>query len=190
MKMKFVLGSTALIGALVLSGCTVNIGSTDHMDGNNHMSSETTGTYDTAALMFASMMIPHHEQAVVMANMVLSKSSNPQLLDLAQKIKAAQQPEIAQMEGWLATEPDYDSTHMDHSTMQGMLSMAEIAALGELSGTAFDNAFLEGMIKHHEGAIVMAKMIADSSNSEVRKLGNAIIDAQTAEIELMKTLIK
>jgi uncharacterized protein (DUF305 family) len=79
---------------------------------------------------------------------------------------------------------------MDHSAMQGMLSMAEIAALGELSGTAFDNAFLEGMIRHHEGAIVMAEMITNSTNSEVRKLGNAIIDAQTAEIELMKTLIK
>lgn len=190
MKSKVVFACTIAVSVFALSACTVNFGSNDHMDGNGHVSTDTNATYDSSALMFASMMIPHHEQAVVMADMVLEISKSPELLVLAAEIKAAQQPEIEQMQGWLDTDPDYNSMHMDHSTMQGMLSDSELDSMRNLTGTKFDNAFLRGMIEHHQGAIVMAEMITDSTIDEVQRLGIGIIEAQTAEIALMKTMIK
>ena len=80
------------------------------------------------------------------------------------------------------------STHMGH-TMMGMLDEQEIANLRAATGKEFDRLFLEGMIKHHEGAIDMAEMIDDSKNSEVAELGKAIIATQTAEIKYMQSLL-
>jgi uncharacterized protein (DUF305 family) len=73
--------------------------------------------------------------------------------------------------------------------MMGMLSDEEIDELKVASGSTFDRLFLEGMIKHHEGAIDMAGMIDDSSNTEVSQLGKNIITTQRAEIALMKELL-
>ena len=135
--------------------------------------------------MFAEMMIPHHEQAIVMSDIALTNTTNPEILKLAQEIKDAQEPEIAQMKSWDGVDA---STHMGH-TMMGMLDEQEIADLRAATGKDFDRLFLEGMIKHHEGAIDMAKMIDDSKNSEVAELGKAIIATQTAEIEYMQSLL-
>ena len=71
----------------------------------------------------------------------------------------------------------------------GMLDEDEIANLEAASGKDFDRLFLEGMIKHHEGAIDMAGMIADSKSQEVADLGKAIIATQTSEIKFMQTLL-
>lgn len=136
-------------------------------------------------IMFAEMMIPHHEQAIVMSDLALSKSSNPEILKLAQEIKDAQNPEIELMSNWAGVDA---STHMGH-TMMGMLSDEEIDELKVANGSTFDRLFLEGMIKHHEGAIDMAGMIDDSSNTEVAQLGKNIISTQRAEIALMKELL-
>jgi uncharacterized protein (DUF305 family) len=131
------------------------------------------------------MMIPHHEQAIVMSDLALSKSTNPEILKLAQEIKDAQNPEIKLMSNWAGVDA---STHMGH-TMMGMLSDEEIDELKVANGSTFDRLFLEGMIKHHEGAIDMAGMIDDSSNTEVAQLGKNIITTQRAEIALMKELL-
>jgi uncharacterized protein (DUF305 family) len=131
------------------------------------------------------MMIPHHEQAIVMSDLALSKSTNPEILKLAQEIKDAQNPEIELMSNWAGVDA---STHMGH-TMMGMLSDEEIDELKVANGSTFDRLFLEGMIKHHEGAIDMAGMIDDSSNTEVAQLGKNIITTQRAEIALMKELL-
>lgn len=135
--------------------------------------------------MFAEMMIPHHEQAIVMSDIALTNTTNPEILKLAQEIKDAQAPEIAQMKSWDGVDA---STHMGH-TMMGMLEEQEIANLRAATGKEFDRLFLEGMIKHHEGAIDMAEMIDDSKNSEVAELGKAIIATQTAEIKYMQSLL-
>jgi len=74
--------------------------------------------------------------------------------------------------------------------MNGMLSDDEIRELEKAQGSEFDRLFLEGMIKHHEGAIEMAEDVKDSTNQEVAKLAKYIISSQRAEIEYMKELLK
>jgi uncharacterized protein (DUF305 family) len=141
--------------------------------------------YSAQDIMFAEMMIPHHEQAIVMSDFALSNSTNPEILKLAREIKDAQAPEIEQMKSWEGVDA---SMHMGH-TMMGMLDEDEINNLKAATGKEFDRLFLEGMIKHHEGAIDMAEMIDDSKNVEVAALGKAIISTQKSEIELMKSLL-
>ena len=160
-------------------------------DGHGSMMSEeeATGAYSDDELMFASMMIPHHEQAVTMSELALENTTNPDVITLATAIRDAQGPEIKQMQSWL-DQSDYSGTHAGHMDMGGMLSDEEIAKLAIAKGAAFDRLFLEGMIAHHEGAIEMAEMIKDSTNSEVKKLFNNIVSSQSAEIEAMKALLK
>ena len=160
-------------------------------DGHGSMMSdeEATGAYSDDELMFASMMIPHHSQAVTMSELALANSTNPDVLALATAIRDAQGPEITQMQSWL-DESNYSGTHAGHMDMGGMLSDEEIAKLAIAKGAAFDRLFLEGMIAHHEGAIQMAEMIKDSTNSEVKKLFSNIVSSQSAEIETMKALLK
>ena len=160
-------------------------------DGHGSMMSdeEAIGAYSDDELMFASMMIPHHSQAVTMSELALANSTNPDVLALATAIRDAQGPEITQMQGWL-DQSDYSGTHAGHMDMGGMLSDEEIAKLAIAKGAAFDRLFLESMIAHHEGAIEMAEMIKDSTNSEVKKLFSNIVSSQSAEIEAMKALLK
>ena len=160
-------------------------------DGHGSMSSDekATGAYSDNELMFASMMIPHHSQAVTMSELALANSTNPEVLALATAIRDAQGPEISQMQSWL-DESKYFESESHSMNMGGMMSEEEIAKLAIAKGVAFDRLFLEGMIAHHEGAIEMAEMIKDSTNSEVKKLFNNIVSSQSAEIEAMKTLLK
>ena len=147
-------------------------------------SSQSSSGYSSQDIMFAEMMIPHHEQAIEMSDFALKNSTNPEVLALAQEIKDAQAPEIEQMKSWGVS----SMAHMGHM-MDGMLSDEEMSALAAASGSEFDRLFLEGMIKHHEGAIDMAEMVIDSKNAEVAALANAIIEAQRAEIATMKELL-
>ena len=146
--------------------------------------SQSNSGYSSQDIMFAEMMIPHHQQAIEMSDLALKNSTNPEVLALAQKIKDAQAPEIEQMKSWGAS----SMAHMGHM-MDGMLSDEEMSALAAASGSEFDRLFLEGMIKHHEGAIEMAEMVIDSKNDEVAALANSIIEAQRAEIATMKELL-
>jgi uncharacterized protein (DUF305 family) len=160
-------------------------------DGHGSMMSdeEATGAYSDDELMFASMMIPHHSQAVTMSELALANSTNPEVLALATAIRDAQGPEITQMQSWL-DQSNYSGTHAGHMDMGGMLSEEELAKLAIAKGAAFDRLFLEGMIAHHEGAIQMAEMVKDSTNSEVKMLFTNIVASQSAEIEAMKALLK
>jgi uncharacterized protein (DUF305 family) len=160
-------------------------------DGHGSMMSdeEATGAYSDDELMFASMMIPHHSQAVTMSELALVNSTNPEVLVLATAIRDAQGPEITQMQSWI-DQSDYSGTHAGHMDMGGMLSDEELAELSTAKGSTFDRLFLEGMIAHHEGAIDMLSMIQNSTNSEVKKLSTDILTSQSAEIETMKALLK
>lgn len=143
------------------------------------------------------MMIPHHEQAIEMADMALDPTvgASADIVALATQIKNAQDPEIAQMtsllQGW--KKPlTADDSDMDHSSMMsGMLSAEDMEKLGALTGAAFDEAWAAGMIAHHEGAVEMAQdVLADGSNTEVRTLAQAIVSTQTAEIATLRALLK
>ena len=160
-------------------------------DGHGSMMSEeeATGAYSDDELMFASMMIPHHEQAVTMSELALENTTNPDVIALATAIRDAQGPEIKQMQSWL-DQSDYSGTHAGHMDMGGMLSDEELAKLAIAKGAAFDRLYLEGMIAHHEGAIEMASMIKDSTKAEVKTLYENIVTSQRAEIEAMKALLK
>ena len=136
--------------------------------------------------MFAAMMIPHHEQAIQMSELALLNSNEPEILALANEIKAAQGPEIEQMKSWGSS---MMGSHAGHMMDEGMLSDDEMAQLKDAKGAEFDRLFLEGMIKHHQGAIEMADMIIDSANEEAALLGKNIVESQSAEIERMRQLL-
>jgi uncharacterized protein (DUF305 family) len=156
-----------------------------HMGHGMSQSKEFSG----ADIMFAQMMIPHHEQALLMSGFAETRSSNEEVKKLARQIYAEQEPEIAQMKLWL--EKTNSSIDMGHDMgMNGMLTDSEIEAMKSATGKAFDRLFLEGMIAHHEGAIHMAEMIVDSDNAEAKKLGQSIQVTQQREIDLMKEMLK
>jgi len=158
------------------------------MGGHGHNSNSQMVGSDA---MFLQMMIPHHEQAVVMSNLALSISKDAEVLKLAKQIKDAQAPEIIKMQGWLSDAGlSEDPGHSMGNGMGGMLSDSDLSALKGSTGKAFDKLFLEGMIAHHEGAIDMVMMIENSSNTDISNLGQEIVKSQTAEIELMKELLK
>lgn len=151
--------------------------------------------FNGADVMFAQMMIPHHEQAIEMSDLALdpTTSAGDTVKELATQIKNAQDPEIQQMTGFLTAwkkSLTMDGS-MDHSDMMsGMLTLEELETLATLRGDAFDRAWITGMIAHHEGAIEMANdVLADGKNSAVRELATAIIAAQDAEIAEMKLLL-
>ena len=183
-----------VIVVLVLSLVFFFAGNTNmsmNHDGHGSMMSdeEATGAYSDDELMFASMMIPHHEQAVTMSELALENTTNQDVIALATAIRDAQGPEIKQMQSWL-DQSDYSGTHAGHMDMGGMLSDEELAKLAIAKGASFDRLFLEGMIAHHEGAIEMASMIKDSTKAEVKTLYENIVTSQGAEIEAMKALLK
>jgi len=167
-----------------------NSGMPGNHAGHGTMASDEAAStaYTDDELMFASMMIPHHSQAVTMSELALNNSTNEDIRALATAIRDAQAPEIAQMQSWL-DESDYSGTHAGHMDMGGMLSDEELAELSSANGSTFDRLFLEGMIAHHEGALDMISMIKNSSNAEVKKLYSNILTSQSAEIEAMKALL-
>jgi uncharacterized protein (DUF305 family) len=139
-------------------------------------------------IMFAQMMIPHHEQAVSMSETALKKSRNQEILKLSRQIKSLQSSEKSQLAYWLKATGS--SMAMDHKmTMSGMLTVKELASLKRLTGTEFDRTFLQLMIKHHQGALEMLDLISDSKNMEAKALAKAIKSAQSKEITSMKLLL-
>ncbi|MGV3713784.1 DUF305 domain-containing protein [Pseudolysinimonas sp.] len=142
---------------------------------------------------FASNMVPHHEGAVQMADMLLGKDGIPEdVRALAQRIKAAQQPEIDTMNGWL-DQWGVDSMmgHGGHTMMiSGMMSDDEMAALEDAEGREAARLFLEGMITHHKGAIEMAQVEVDQGQyAPAIAMAREIIGAQKSEITEMERLL-
>ena len=187
---------TAIVLVLLLIIGFMVVGK-DHDNDRGHMGMHSSGqmmnTQDSALsgsdIMFAQMMIPHHQQAIKMSDLAIKNSKNADVLKLAEQIKNAQTPEIAQMKGWLTSAGASET--MDHSMgMGGMLSDSEINTLASSTGKKFDTLFLSGMIAHHEGAIHMVTMIQDSANSEVKALGESITNTQTIEITKMRNILK
>ena len=181
-----------ILATVSLAGCTINLGAkdTDETTGatHNHSMMSNDSNFSGADIMFAQMMIPHHQQAVDMGTLAETRASSADVKFLAARIKAEQAPEIMQMQAWLdaANAP----MEMDHEMgMGGMLDDAQMTALKNAKGAEFDRLFLEGMIGHHKGAIHMAQMVIDSNNAEAAALGKVIIDSQTKQISYMESLL-
>ncbi|AOY55829.1 DUF305 domain-containing protein [Candidatus Rhodoluna planktonica] len=187
------IGGAILLASLSLAGCTINLGSAGSnndsgMMDNGGMMGSNSSQFSGTDIMFAQMMIVHHQQAVDMGTLAETRASNPEVKTLAAQIKSEQSPEITQMKVWLKTANA--PTEMGHDMgMGGLLTDAQMTALKNASGAEFDRLYLEGMIGHHEGAIQMAQMVTESNNAEVKALGNAIIASQTKQIAYMKELL-
>ena len=183
----------SLVLMLSLAACSSSGG--DSRSGVTVDTVADSGDFNDADVMFAQMMIPHHEQAIELSDIALDPTvgAGEAVRNLATQIKGAQDPEITLMKslltGWgKGTEMD---SSMDHSDMMsGMLSTDDLAALSALRGAEFDRAWMEAMITHHEGAIEMAlDVLSDGSRPSVKTLAGAIVSGQEAEIETMKQLL-
>jgi uncharacterized protein (DUF305 family) len=181
-------GLVALIMALSISGCAS--ASNKGMDHEGH-SSEASGDLSSDDVMFLQMMIPHHQQAIDMSDLALTKSTDSELLALAKDIRDEQAAEIVKMKAWLdKAGADLDPGHSMGHGMGGMLSDSELAALKAATGKSFDLLWLKGMTGHHVGAIDMATMIEDADNDEIKSFGQAIVTSQSAQNKQMAAMIK
>lgn len=184
-----------LAAVLALAGCSGTSGSRsvpgmDH--GSGPMATATTANEASQTdIMFVTMMIPHHEQAIEMSDTLLAKAGvDDSVTALAEQIKAAQGPEIETMKGWLSdwgVSMSGGMSGMDHG---GMMSESDMQELADAEGDDAARLYLEQMIEHHDGAVDMAQdEIDDGQNSEVVDLARSIVDSQTAEIATMKDLL-
>lgn len=183
---------TMTLGALAVTLMMVAVGV-----GACSGESENANSNDQDAT-FAKEMIPHHAQAVEMAELAETRASHQRVKELAQQIKGAQQPEIDRMNGWLESwgheKIDGDMSTHEHMaaghTMPGMMSAEDMSKLMAAQGVLFDRMFLQMMIDHHKGAIEMAnEEAAKGKNPEAKSLAGDIVTAQQAEVVEMEKLL-
>lgn len=201
------IATAAFAAALALAACgggddpTISSGS----DGGSVQASPVAGIdaeHNDADIMFITMMKPHHEAALGMAELAGARAESPLVKALADKIMAAQEPEIEMMNKMAtAWGVDLESGAAENGgghSMSGAPSMADdsmsggndMSALEPLSGKEFDREFLTRMIAHHEGAIEMAETeLADGLNAQAKQMAADITESQAAEIEEMKSLL-
>ena len=200
MHARRILVSAATLALTALAaGCGSDHGMSHNSSGSASVPAAAAGaaaSLNAAEVEFAQGMIAHHEQAIEMAEIALDPKTKagPEVLDLAQRIKAAQDPEVTLMTGWLTAAGM--STMMDESgghsmsDMEGMMTAEDMDSMAAMTGGEFDTVWLEMMIAHHEGAISQSKTVqSKGSNSDVLTLAEAIIAAQEAEITEMRDLL-
>lgn len=191
---------TPALAALAL-GLTLTLSACGNDDAGTAASSEVSTTeHNDADVEFASNMLQHHAQALAMVDLTEGRTLDPEVQQLAQDIRDAQTPEIETFTGWLndwdeevpETMGDMSGSmgNMDHGNMPGMMTADDMAALEDAPDADFQTMWLEMMVKHHEGAVEMAK--AEQSNGQYKPavdLAGNIVESQTAEIDTMKELL-
>ncbi|WP_237199741.1 DUF305 domain-containing protein [Rothia nasimurium] len=215
MKRTLVLSTLAVASTLALAACgeatdattdattsatsttTTTPETTETTTATTEADGEISADYNDADIMFAQMMIPHHQQAVEMSEMLLAKEGIPaQVVEFAQGVIDAQGPEIDRMNAMLEAwdqQPVTDSGGMDHGEMggmSGMMSQEDMTALEEAQGTEAARLYLEQMTAHHEGAVDMARdEVADGQNPHAITLAEQVISDQEAEIAQMQQML-
>ncbi len=164
----------------------------------------TDTSYSPDDVSFMQGMIPHHEQALVMAELVSERTNQAELGQIAGRIKASQKDEIEFMQSWLADRDEPVSnndmsmrhSHSDHangSIMKGMATPEQMAELAAANATAFDRLFLQLMIAHHEGAVEMVENLLDQPGSAydpvLFEFVGDVKNDQRVEIERMHALL-
>lgn len=148
--------------------------------------------HNTADVTFAQKMIPHHRQALDMAALVPSRSTNRQLNIMAKDIAGDQQAQIETLQGLLQQWGEVAADHTGHDgmVMEGMVDAATMDKLSTLKGPEFDDLWLRSMISHHEGAVAMAHPeIAQGENPAAVKLAKIIVEWQQFEIGQMHAML-
>lgn len=199
-----------LLGALLLTGCGEDSGS--HSAAPAPSASSPAGpvappsaVHNDVDVDFVRDMIPHHEGAVTMADLVPSRAASAEVKALAGRIKAAQDPEIVAMRGlltaWGRTLEPAQGEGDDHGHESegeeghgadgaGHDGAADVAALTPLTGEAFDREWLRRMIAHHEGAIPMSeRVVAQGQSPQAQAIAQSIIAVQRREIDVMTKLL-
>lgn len=185
------LAAAALAGGLLLTACGGSEAPAAATSTSTAVGAPAEGPHSAVDVTFASQMLPHHTQAVAMADLALvpapGGATDPEVRDLAARIRAAQGPEVATMTGWLAgwgaPAPD-TSGGAGMAGMEGMMSDAEMASLGAATGADFDRTWVSLMLAHHRGAVAMAEVEQrDGQNPSARALAGSIIAGQSAEID-------
>lgn len=231
MKRTLVLSTLAVASTLALAACgeatdattdtttsatstaTTTPETTETTTATTEADGEISADHNDADIMFAQMMIPHHQQAVEMSEMLLAKEGIPaQVVEFAQGVIDAQGPEIDRMNAMLEAwdqQPVTDSGGMDHGKMggmdhskmggmdhgemggmSGMMSQEDMTALEEAQGTEAARLYLEQMTAHHEGAVDMARdEVADGQNPHAITLAEQVISDQKAEIAQMQQML-
>ncbi|MEU5115324.1 DUF305 domain-containing protein [Streptomyces longwoodensis] len=198
--------AAASAAALVLTACGGHDDNGDNTAAHGGHHSDTAspaasaaaspGQHNAADVAFAKGMVPHHRQAVEMADLAPGRARSAEVKKLAADIKKAQDPEIEKLSGWLTSwgEDVPAAGAMDHSphggASGGMMTMQEMDQLEKASGKAFDTAFLDMMIKHHDGAVAMARTEkAEGASPDAKAMADAIVTSQSAEIAQMHKLL-
>lgn len=147
-------------------------------------------TPNSADVRYVQLMIQHHAQALELTGLVPTRSRSATVKRLAERITAAQQPEIGAMEGWLSRHGlSGQSGKHDHGAMPGMATATQLEQLGAAKGKAFDQLFLKLMITHHQGAVTMATdVLSEGNNVQVEEMAGDVVAQQTTEINRMRAL--
>ncbi|APE25542.1 MULTISPECIES: DUF305 domain-containing protein [Streptomyces] len=208
---KFALAGAATATGLLLTAC----GSDDGASGMDHSGTSASATVSTAApsatpsgpsssgapasgdfndadVMFAQMMIPHHEQALEMAGLAAGRAEDPEVRKLVAAIERAQDPEIQKMKAWLKGwgRPESAGHGSGGHGMAGMMSEQDMKDLAGLKGRAFDRKFAELMIAHHDGAVAMAKDERNNGrNATAKALADDVVRTQSAEVAALKKIL-
>ena len=147
---------------------------------------------------FARLMAPHHDQAVSMCEMVLSKERGvqPEVRDLAEQIGKVRESQFETLNGWIQSwdpggdqEPAEDENAPHHGG-HGLMTERQMQELDMADGPAAQKLFLEGMIKHHEGAVAIAEAeVTGGSHPDAVELAKEIVATQQAEIATMQQIL-
>lgn len=191
-----------LAGALVLTACGGSDDPTVASGDDTSSSPSAQAEFNDADVTFVSGMVPHHDQAIEMADTILEKDPSEPVRDLAEQIKAAQEPEIEQLNDMLETfgEESSDGGHSGHGggsetdtgteMHAGMMTDEQMQQLMDASGSDAERMFLTLMIEHHNGAVEAAEMeIVDGQYAPAVELATKIRDDQRAEIVEIEQLL-
>lgn len=144
---------------------------------------------------FVTGMVPHHTQALEMADLAADRAQDERVVALAERISAAQGPEVEGMQAWLASQnlpsapTEADADHPMHEEMAGMASPERMLELVAADGADFDRLFLQTMTEHHEGALVMAGAALGAQNPLVAAMVDDTVVMQSTEIRIMRDLL-
>jgi len=188
-KLAAALAAAAM--TLTLSAC----GSDDSTSDPSAIQTADNGdVFNGADVTFAQDMIPHHAQAIEMVELTEGRSLDPEVEELADAIRSAQDPELETMSGWLTAwgedVPDTSSMDMGDMDMSGMMTSEDMAALATAPDTEFQDMWLSMMVEHHTGAIEMAQVEqADGEFADAITLAEEIESSQSEEIATMEQLL-
>lgn len=196
---------TAIVPSITLSACApaAERGVMAHPGaGSGDVSAESTAVvgsrYVQADVDFMHGMLHHHAQAVLMTDMVETRTTDERVRLMARRIEMSQEGEMEMMVRWLQRRgeevPDLEHAHHGmHADMPGMLSQDQLERLAAASGAAFDRLFLEYMILHHEGALVMVQGLlridGAGQETEIFQFAMHVDSDQRVEIDRMRAML-